>query len=200
MPPPRKTTRWFPPGRFQELYDRTEGACGSPDPFECWLLSKLAEDARSCILEIGSWRGRSASFLAECSGVRVVCVDHFEGDTTGGGGPDEEAFWNAVNGTDGGAEGLVTLVKSDMLKVDWGSVLPSPPDLVFYDADHTKGATVKCLTVLAPHLAPDCRVAVHDASFPETREALNELTAGGRLYRRAVFVEVWEGLEIIQRV
>src|SRR5205814_209559 len=113
----------------------TEGPSDSPDPFECWLLSKLAQDAAGVVLEVGTWRGRSACFLGLDipDGARLVCVDHFRGDTTGGDGADEAAAIDALARFAPGAE----VVRADMLTLDWGAILHAPVDLVFYDAEHT---------------------------------------------------------------
>jgi hypothetical protein len=66
------------PEDLKEIYINTEGACGSPDPFECYMLNKLAKEVKGNAIEFGSWRGRSSCFIAKGLKGTLYCVDHLK--------------------------------------------------------------------------------------------------------------------------
>lgn len=195
MPPERRTTNWSSDPNFNLDYLLTQGPHGSPDPFECWLLTALARDAK-VVLEIGTWWGRSATFLSRGlqPGATLTCVDWFQGDQTGGEGASLEGTRETFRRL--GVQARI--VDTDMHTVDWPTLFPEPVDLLFYDSDHSLEATTKALRAVHPVLAPNARVVVHDASFPCVKTAIEGLVIQG-LYRESVFVEVWEGLSILQK-
>lgn len=196
MPPERRTTSWSTDHDFLYDYTHTEGPHGSPDPFECWFLEALARDAKQ-VLEVGTWKGRSAVFLSRGlpNGGCLTCVDWFQGDSTGGGGASYEGTLETFRKLGVRAR----LLSQDMLTTDWLALFPNRDvDLVFYDSDHRSQPQTACLRALHPVLVPHCRVVIHDAKFPEVIESMDQLCRDG-LYRRAVFVDVWEGLEVLQK-
>lgn len=201
----KRTINWFTTPHYKELYDGTEGPANSPDPFECWILSKMAQDATGTILEVGTWRGRSGSFLSigASPGTRLICVDHFKGDETGGAGADEEKCRSVFEKFDINAE----IVKVDALTADWGRILMPegerikevpPVSLVFYDALHTYEATYKIIKDIAKYVRPDGKVVIHDAGWPDVSRAIKDLILS-KLYRGVIYIDVWEGLQILQR-
>lgn len=187
-----RSINWLNTSDLRLLEARTLGPHGSPDPFELWLLMKLAEDAKHGILEIGTWQGRSACFLAKNAQVPLVCVDHFKGDETGGAG----ASLRATVETFRRHHVTAVVTEGDMLTFDWSSM--RAPDLVFYDADHDTGPTVATLTALHPHLVDHARVVIHDADFPTSCPAIARLISSG-LYRLVTTLNIWEGLAILQK-
>ncbi|HSI14929.1 MAG TPA: class I SAM-dependent methyltransferase [Chthoniobacter sp.] len=191
-----KTSNWLTDPRQKELYEGTQGPSNSPDPFECWILRQLAMDSNGRVLEIGSWRGRSACFIADglqkIGGQPPICVDWFQGDNTGGMQPDKAEMESVLK-----KFGLqANIIDHDMLTMDWS--IAKDVSLVFYDADHSTKPTVDVLTKLHPFLAKDARIVLHDAGWSMTIAAAEELIHSG-LYRPAVFIKVWQGLSILQK-
>jgi len=122
-------------------------------------------------------------------------VDWFQGDRTGGEGASYEKTLETFEKM--GVKARV--LNQDMLTVNWKVLFPDcNVNLVFYDACHTYNNQTECLRNVHQVLAPHARVVVHDAKFPEVRESINRLCAEG-LYRESVFVDVWEGLAILQK-
>jgi predicted O-methyltransferase YrrM len=181
--------------RLSEIYQATEGPYGSPDPFECWMLYSLALCSNGPVVEIGSWRGRSSCFLAEAlnpRGLEPICIDWFQGDTTGGAGAYKGSMQDALNRLALRAK----IIDIDMHEMDWSTIKGC--DLVFYDSDHQAEPTVSVIGAMHEHLANDAIVVLHDADWPMTRSAVEQLTTCGK-FRQAAFIEIWCGLQILQK-
>ncbi len=192
---PRGTEFHLPDG-LRELYASTEGPFSSPDMFECWVLYKLAQDAKVGIVEVGTWRGRSACFLAWGAdpGVFIHCVDWWKGDTTGGEGADRALCEASL--TRNGVRDRVELFTADCREADW-STIARGADLVFYDAEHKSDTTFRVISDMTPYLSPKAVVVLHDTDFPEVSAAITRIVDTG-VYREIVRIPVWHGLTILQ--
>ena len=175
--------------KLKEMYINTEGACESPDPYECYILNKLAKEAKGNAIEFGSWRGRSSCFIASGLKGTLYCVDHFKGDSTGGVDPNKEKMIESLNKFN---IKNVVIYDTDMFSdYEFENI-----DVVFYDADHNTEPTVKLLTKIHPKLNKGCKVAIHDAGWDMTQQAIKDLES---LYTLKEFHDVWEGFAILEK-
>jgi len=184
-------------GRLLELYQGTEGPHGSPDPVECFLLWQAAAAAGGDVLEIGSWRGRSACFLADAAGGaghRVYCLDWFRGDDTGGAHPDRSVMEAALE--EFRLSGDVVIMEGDSRAFDYAGV--GPFAMVFYDGDHAESATFESIMNAKPAMTLGAEVWIHDADWPSSRQAIERLCGEG--FERVKHFDVWEGLAVIRRL
>lgn len=187
-----KVNNGFLTGKLREIYDRTEGACESPDEYECYLLHTLARQTKGNILEIGTWRGRSASFLAEAikdTDRELYLVEWFKGDNTGGSNPNKEIMEKILK------EYKYTLFDENMLNLDYSQM--KNIDLVFYDSDHNTEPTTQTLTKIHPHLNKNAILCIHDANWEMTQKAIKNIE---HLYRLMYTVNVWEGFCILKKI
>lgn len=183
---------WLPYAWQREMYQNTTGPYGSPDPVECWLLHGIAHKCSGNVLELGSWRGRSACFIGHAltQHRHLYCVDHFKGDSTGGKDPSKEAMEQVIARY--GLEQTVIIVEADMLTLDFSQF--EDVGMVFYDSDHSTEPTVQVLTKLAKHINSDALIAIHDADFPTTQSAIAQL---GNLYEVREYYPVWHGFSVL---
>lgn len=179
-------------GDLHTMYVGTEGACGSPDPFECYLLHELAKQTEGNALEFGSWRGRSSCFIASGLKNTLYCVDHFKGDTTGGIDPDKQKMIQTLQKF---KINNVVLYDTDMFNFD--NYEFENVDFVFYDSDHNTEPTVNLLTKIHPRLNEGCIVAIHDAGWDMTQRAIERLSD---LYTQIEYYNVWEGFAILRKI
>jgi hypothetical protein len=153
---------------------------------EADFLYSLARGTKSgCVVEVGSYRGRSAVALAlGCqagSGLPVFAVEPhepFQGILGGTFGPEDRgAFYRAMLRT--GCYRTVRLINlsSEQLTSGW----KLPIGLLFVDGDHTAEGVRRDWRCWTPHLAPDARVAFDDATNPDLGPfgLLAELVGGG---------------------
>jgi predicted O-methyltransferase YrrM len=141
-------------------------------PVEGWLgldegrlLYRLAVEAdpAGCIVEIGSWHGKSTIWLAAGAkagrGARVVAIDphrgthlRAEGETT-----DLVLRANLVRaGVDDQAE--IVVATSEEAAAGW----TRPVSLLWIDGDHEYESVRRDFELWEPHLMPDAVVALHD--------------------------------------
>lgn len=187
-----KVNKGFLKGKLREIYDRTQGACESPDEYECYTLHEIAKQTKGNILEIGTWRGRSASFLAEAikdTDRELYLVEWFSGDNTGGEKPDRGIMEEALK------EYKYKLFDEDMLKVDYSQM--KNIDMVFYDSDHETEPTTQTLSRIHAHLNPNAIVCIHDANWEMTQKAIKNVE---HLYRLMYTINVWEGFCILKKI
>ena len=193
----RNPVQWLDSERLREIYTRTEGPYGSPDPVECYLLWLAAGQANGNVLEIGSWRGRSTCFLADAAGKvgnMVYSLDWWKGDNTGGANPDRCAAEASLE--DFRLAGDVTILDGDSRSFDYES--HGPFAMVFYDADHGTEPTVASILKAKPAIKLGAEVWLHDAGWATSQAAIDTLCKHG--FARASYYNVWEGLAVIRKV
>lgn len=145
------------------------------------LAAEVPEDA--CIVEVGSYRGRSTCALAigAADGARVYAIEpheSFEGVLGGSfGPPDRRAFFENLLRV--GVVEKVRLVNLSAEIVCKGWTLPI--GLLWIDGDHTEEGVRRDFGAFEPFLRPGGVVAFHDARDPEGGPAklLEELRASG---------------------
>lgn len=137
------------------------------DDLQGWLsdaegaaLQELARGKR--VLEIGSWKGRSAVSMALGGALHVYCLDHFKGDSYTGNVSAVETFRQfSENVEKFGVQDRISVLlgrSDDLLAVIDFSFF----DLIYYDADHTHEATRKALTYFELFASEGSIWAVHD--------------------------------------
>jgi predicted O-methyltransferase YrrM len=144
------------------------------------LASEVSPDA--CILEVGSYRGRSTSALAlGANGAPVYAIEPheaFEGIYGGQFGPqDRRAFFENLLHV--GVVEKVRLVNlsSEVVCKGWNR----PIGLLWIDGDHTLEGVRRDFEAWEPFLRPGGVVAFHDAHDPDGGPArlIEELCAAG---------------------
>lgn len=157
---------------------------------EAAALMELASavPSGSCIVEVGSYRGRSTSALAfGANGAPVYAIEpheSFEGIYGGQFGPaDRRAFFE--NLLRAGVVEKVRLVNlsSEAVSPGW----TRPIGLLWIDGDHTVEGVRRDFDSWARFLQPGGVVAFHDANDPDGGPAklIEELCAGGSYERCA---------------
>jgi hypothetical protein len=150
------------------------------------LLYDLARGVREgCIVEVGSFRGRSTVVLARGAehghGVRVYAVEPHEpfvGPRGGRFGPEDRAafFRNMVRT---GAYRTVRLLNtsSEIVAAGW----TEPVALLWLDGDHSYAGVRRDFDAWAPHLVPACDLVLDDTDDPELgpHRLVEELTGAG---------------------
>lgn len=119
-------------------------------------LQRLA--AGRMVLEIGTWKGRSACAMAMAGG-QVWCLDTFQGD------PSTGKEWT-LPGLLLDAKRLDVVDRLHPLVDTWESLLPrldlSWFDVLFYDAAHDERSTYEAGKILLAGARPDVPVVFHD--------------------------------------
>jgi hypothetical protein len=147
------------------------------------LLYDLARQVcEGCIVEVGSYRGRSTVVLARGAehghGARVYAVEPHEpfvGPRGGEFGPEDRAafFRNMVRT---GAYRTVRLLNtsSEVLAPGW----KEPVALLWLDGDHSYEGVRRDFDAWAPHLLPRCDLVLDDTDDPELgpQRLVEELT------------------------
>src|SRR3990172_6934433 len=141
------------------------------------VLQELA--AGKTVLEIGTWRGRSALEMARVAEA-VWCLDTFSGDkyTETLYGP--QFTWPDFNRN---ARERDLWPKLRLLVSCWEEILPllrlARFDFAFYEAGHDYAETLAAGRILLAGLRPDAVLAFHDYSsnFPQVIRAINDLAA-----------------------
>jgi len=165
-------------------FDQTEGMINFE---EATLLYDMAKACREgCILEVGSYRGRSAVALGRGSidghKVPVYAIEpheEFTGELGGKfGPPDRAAFYTAMLATS--CYHVVRLVNlsSEMVAPGWKQKI----GLLFIDGDHSYEGVKRDFECWSPHLASEALIAFDDSTNPELgpRRLIDELTNSGR--------------------
>lgn len=162
-----------------------------------WLNHHAARTTAGCIVEIGSYRGRSAIALAKDSTVSVYCIDPHPTYVDGMGGSfgskDKRMFIENIVKV--GLHERISIVnfKSDQAAAGW----TEPIGLLWIDGDHSFDQTSRDILNWTPHLVGNGIVAIHDKSYIEVKRALQILeddfmferiqSVGGiRAYRKQV--------------
>lgn len=177
----KKWTRWARLPRDLRRVALTEGMTTIG---EARLLYELAREVKSgCILEVGSYRGRSTVALAlgamRGAGTAVYALEpheHFVGVNGREFGPeDRAAFFRAM--LHSSCYQVVRLVNlsSEVVAAGW----QTPIGLLWIDGDHSYHAVKRDLECWEPHLLEDGLVALDDSVNPDLGPAqvIAELTA-----------------------
>jgi hypothetical protein len=171
----------------------------APADIEGWLTDAQAERLRaaaqrvlrgSTIVEIGSFRGKSAVVLAAApSGTRVVCIDPHLGSDRGPqeiaadhqrGADDYEAFH--ANLARHGVSDTVEHVRA--LSADALGAVDGLVDLLYVDGAHRFGPAGEDLVRWGGRVGPEGTMLVHDAfsSIGVTLALLRHVTFGPWIY------------------
>ena len=154
---------------------------------EARLLYDLARQVTAgCIVEVGSYRGRSSVALAagsrDGSQVPVYAVDPhepFEGALGGQFGPeDRAAFYRAMLRTRAYRHVRLINLSSEVVAPGW----KLPVGLLWIDGDHTLAGVQRDLEAWEPHLLPGAIVAFDDSLDPALgpSQLIARLTGSGR--------------------
>jgi hypothetical protein len=165
------------------------GVEGFLEPAECALLFDLAAAAAGCIVEVGSFRGRSTVVLALGAraghGAPVFAVEPhetFEGPLGGSYGPaDRRAFFENLLALDVVEHVRLLNTSSEVIAPGWSRGV----GLLWIDGDHAYEGVRRDLDCWHPHLLPGAVVALHDALDPDLGPslAIAEELASGRFER-----------------
>jgi predicted O-methyltransferase YrrM len=150
----------------------------------CEMLYNFAREARGgCIVEVGSYRGRSAVALGKGSldghRVPVYAIEphaEFVGERGGVFGPaDRAAFYQAMLRT--GCYEVVRLVNlsSENVAPNWSQ----PIRMLFIDGDHSEQGVRRDWNCWSPKLTADAVVAFDDAKWPGPAKLIEELLRSG---------------------
>lgn len=169
---------------LKSCFDRTEGMVSFD---EALLLYRLAREVRGgCIVEVGSYRGRSSVFLGrgslDSTNGPVYAIDphkSFIGVLGGVFGPkDRKAFYRAM--LDNDCSEIVSLINlsSECFSPSWSE----PISLLWIDGDHSYDGVKRDFECWLPHLQPNATIAFDDATDPKLgpRRLIDELTATKR--------------------
>jgi predicted O-methyltransferase YrrM len=169
---------------LKACFDRTDGMVGFEEALLLYCLAKSVIDG--CIVEVGSYRGRSAVFLGKGSldGARVpvYAIDphkSFVGVLGGVFGPnDRTAFYRSMLEND--CSEIVSLInlKSESFASSWSE----PISLLWIDGDHSYEGVKRDFMCWSPYLQSNAVIAFDDATDPNLgpRKLICELTASRR--------------------
>ena len=160
------------------------------------LLYDLARGVRGgCIVEVGSYRGRSTLVLARGSadgqGARVYAVEPHEtfvGPRGGEFGPeDRAAFFRNMARTGAYRQVRLLNTSSEVVAQGW----KEPVALLWLDGDHSYEGVRRDFDAWARHLTEDCDLVLDDTDDPNLgpQRLLEELTSEG-----------WEEVRRVDRV
>src|SRR5262245_63484390 len=147
--------------------------------YEGRLLYELASraDPAGCIVEIGSWHGKSTIWLASGAraglGAQVVAIDPHAGTHLRADGETTEHVMRA-NLARAGLEESVEIVvdTSEHAVAGWSR----PVSLLWIDGDHEYESVKRDLEQWQPFLLPDSAVALHDTFvWPGPERVVREL-------------------------
>jgi len=158
---------------------------------EADLLFHLAARVDSgCIVEVGSYRGRSTVALAQGAGARPVFAidphEPFTGALGGTFGPeDRAAFFRAMLRSKSYERVRLVNLSSEIIGPGWRE----PIGLLWIDGDHSYEGVRRDWEVWSPHLAPRAVVAFDDS----TDETIGP-------YRLISELTAVDGLDVVERV
>ena len=136
---------------------------GWMDREELVWLGKRAAEAES-IVEVGTFKGRTAKMLALMTPGRVTCVDNFVGTAAA---TVSQEDWQANR------EPNTHLIA--MPSVDASHWFHDTADFIFIDGDHDAPAPAQDIEAWLPHLKRGGILAGHDKWEPGVAEAIDAL-------------------------
>lgn len=155
-------------GNLKTYFDQTEGMINLAEATLLYELAKACQDG--CIVEVGSYRGRSAVALGRGSldghKAPVYAIEPHEEFTgvLGGkfGPPDRAAFYTAMLATS--CYHIVRLVNlsSELVAPGWNKKI----SLLFIDGDHSYIGVKRDFDCWSPHLTPGALIAFDDSTNP----------------------------------
>lgn len=177
--------------RFHQLMTELRGGI---TPQEASMLRRLASECRGgCIVEVGSFRGKSAVALA--FGVRdiapstprpeIYCIEPhrpFTGFYGGEFGPEDRgAYYSTMVANEAFREVALVNLSSEEVTPSWNRKV----GLLFIDGDHRYEGVKRDYDCWEPHVRPGGIVAFDDAKDPECgpHRLVREILAGGRYER-----------------
>jgi predicted O-methyltransferase YrrM len=155
------------------------------------LLYELAEqaDPRGCIVEIGSWQGRSTICLAAGAkvghGARVFAIDPHAGTVTQAHGQSSEAILRKNLDEAGVAEQVeVVVATSQQAASEWRA----PISLLWIDGDHSYDGTRQDYLLWSDRLVDGGVIAFHDTfTSPGPARVLSEYVLRSEQFTRIGF-------------
>ncbi|SHF57832.1 Methyltransferase domain-containing protein [Desulfacinum infernum DSM 9756] len=179
---------------------------GGVTPQECGLLGRLASNVlEGCIVEIGSFRGKSAVALA--LGVRrnprdpkpqIYCIEphqEFRGYYGGRFGPEDRgAFYRVMVATGAFAEVALVNLSSEQAGPCWRE----PIGLLFVDGDHRYESVKRDFQCWEPHVLPGGVIAFDDSTDPDCgpSQVIDEILETGRFR----YVETEGKITVIRKI
>lgn len=171
------------PEDVERLVEGVEGWFGAQ---EGRLLYRLASEAdpAGCIVEIGSWHGRSAIWLAAGAragrGADVVAIDPHTGTYLRADGHSTEERLRE-NLKQSGLEDQVEVVVATSREA--AATWSRPVSLLWIDGDHEYESARDDFVLWEPHLLPNAVVALHDTFvWPGPERAARELLIRSRRF------------------
>jgi predicted O-methyltransferase YrrM len=185
---------------YAALAERLAAIEGFLHPLEGYALLLLAEQGPGAgsVVEIGSYMGRSTSFLAlgvkRASRPPVVAVDHFGGSPEHQAGASHESKVLVAEGTTynqflrnleiAGVAEHVRPIRAGSREASRG--WQEPIRLLFIDGDHSYEASREDFAAWSPQVEGSGLIAFHDiGAWPGVTRFYEELLAEGRWRERA---------------
>ena len=151
-----------------------EGWCSHS---ELEYLAGLAEKSK-CVAEIGSWKGRSTSVLAQHTPGIVVAVDTFQGSVEHHQmlqGKPTSGLWFAFQQNTSRFDNIWPLHANSLAAAKIISRGPMRFDLIFIDASHDYDSVKADIEAWLPLLAPGGVICGHDAARWGVKLAVKQL-------------------------
>lgn len=148
-----------------------EGWCA---PAELEYLASLAEKSL-CILEVGSWRGRSSSALAAHTEGIVVCVDTWRGSVEHQAelkGKPTSGVWFDFQQNTSRYDNIWPLPMNSLAAARVVSLGPMRFDMIFIDASHDYESVAADIQAWRPLLTPEGILCGHDIGRHSVKAAV----------------------------
>jgi predicted O-methyltransferase YrrM len=150
---------------------------------ELEYLAGLAEKSH-CIMELGSWRGRSSSALAANTKGLVVCTDTWQGSVEHHQmleGKPTSGLWFAFQQNTSRYDNIWPLHANSLAAARIISRGPMRFDLIFIDASHDYESVKADIQAWLPLLAPGGHICGHDFMRWGVKNAVRQLVPRHRL-------------------
>lgn len=157
-----------------------EGWCA---PTELEYLASVAEKSH-CILEVGSWKGRSTSVLAQHTPGIVVAVDTFQGSVEHQPelkGKPASGVYHAFSANTSRYDNIWPLLANSLSAARIISHGPMRFDLIFIDASHDYESVKADIQAWLPLLADGGILCGHDYMRWGVKSAVRQLVPKHRL-------------------